>query len=320
MTWYDRRAHLMRITVFCVAIGAFVLSDGCGKSGSSSDGKAPSIARLDIGELPVLGDPLPPLDEGRLEISPPRDWVVSPRSSRYIVRFQAAEGNPYPTVIVTAEDCQQFKNVDAGNVDAFAKFVASELASAGAKTTVKTGQIGQLVGVMYTRRARVKDALGGIVDRVFFDTVVAGRRYQFELRSPPETVGLAEPYFLAIVRGAKVSGVSELEETLASEEAAAKPDTKESAARAPAEKPEKGTAAAQKEEKSAQQAKSAEPKREKPATPEKSIPGKTPEQTAAQETKPATPAKPEQPQPDVSQEKKGKSAEDLLKEVDKLLQ
>ncbi|MBC7351089.1 MAG: hypothetical protein H5U08_01915 [Thermogutta sp.] len=310
--------RLMQVAVFCVAIGALVLSGGCGKSRSGGDNETPSVARLDVGELPGLGDPLPPLDEGRLEISPPRDWVVSPRSSRYIVRFQAAEGSPYPTVIVTAQDCQQFKNIDAGNVGAFAKFVASELASAGVKTTVKTGQIGQLVGVMYTRRARVKDALGGIVDRVFFDTVVAGRRYQFELRSPPENVGLAEPYFLAIVRGAKISGVGELEETLAAEETGAKSERKNgpSPASGTAQQPKKEAVAAQKGEKPVEQAKTTEQKPEKPVIPEKSAPA----QTAAQQTKPASPAKPEPSQPEDSGKKKGKSAEDLLKEVDKLLQ
>ncbi|GIX01742.1 MAG: hypothetical protein KatS3mg112_0679 [Thermogutta sp.] len=251
MGWHCFNLRLMQTAVFSVAIGALILSGGCGKSRSGGDSETPSVARLDVGELPGLGDPLPPLDEGRLEISPPRDWVVSPRSSRYIVRFQAAEGSPYPTVIVTAQDCQQFRNIDAANVGAFAKFVASELASAGVKTTVKTGQIGQLVGVIYTRRARVKDALGGIVDRMFFDTVVAGRRYQFELRSPPENVGLAEPYFLAIVRGTKISGVGELEETLVAEETGSKSDSKNapSPASGTAEKPKKEAVAAQKGEK-----------------------------------------------------------------------
>jgi len=318
MGWHCFNLRLMQTAVFSVAIGALILSGGCGKSRSGGGSETPSVARLDVGELPGLGDPLPPLDEGRLEISPPRDWVVSPRSSRYIVRFQAAEGSPYPTVIVTAQDCQQFKNIDAANVDAFAKFVASELASAGVKTTVKTGQIGQLVGVIYTRRARVKDALGGIVDRMFFDTVVAGRRYQFELRSPPENVGLAEPYFLAIVRGAKISGVGELEETLVAEETGSKSDSKNapSPASGTAEKPKKEAVAAQKGEKPVEQAKTAEQKPETPVTPEKS----NPPQTAAQQPKPASPAKSEPSQPEDSGKKKGKSAEDLLKEVDKLLQ
>jgi hypothetical protein len=322
MALHNSNLRRVRIGVSFVVIGALVLSEGCGKSGAPSDGGSPSVARLDAGELPSLGDPLPPLDEGRLEISPPRDWVVSPRSNRYIVRFQAGEGNPYPTVIVTAQDCPQFKNIDAGNVGAFAKFVASELASAGVKTTVKTGQIGQLIGVMYTRRAKVKDALGGIVDRVFFDTVVAGRRYQFELRSPPETVGLAEPYLLAIVRGTKITGVGELEEPLASEENASKPEAKTApapASKAP-QKPEKETAASQKPEKPAPQAKTPEQKPEQPATAEKSSPASRPEETTAQQTKPASPAQPEQSQSEDGGKKKGKSAEDLLKEVDKLLQ
>lgn len=315
--------------VFIMA--ALIAAQGCGRSDQDSAEQAGEVPRFDSGVLPPLGDALPPLDGGRLEISPPAEWTVSPRSNQYIVRFQADQGNPYPTVLVTARDCPQVKILTAESLPVFAKLVASELESAGVKTTVKPGRIGEHLGVMYTRRARVKDALGGIVERVFFDTVVDGRRYQFELRCPPETVGLAEPYFLAVVKGARLVGVGEIgEEELApagkppEQDVAASgkqpsPAAPEKGAR-PAERPQKPVAQAKESKKPPAQAAPA-PKEEtpKPAT------GTSPPPQAPVDQKPAAQSPPEKgspsetPQSKPEPAKKGKSAEDLLKDVDSLL-
>jgi len=323
------------ISVVYMLTGSF----GCQKPTGQSDSKGVDVPRLVSGRLPELGDYLPPLDEGRLELAPPKDWTVSPRSTRYIIRFQADSGSTYPSVLVVGTTSDRFKTVTAENLEAFAKSVAAELQSAGTNTTVKMGRIGNLIGVTYSRRAKVKDDFGGIVERLFFDTVVAGRRYQFELRCPPEMVGLAEPYFFAIVNGAKIASVAELEEeglaeggSAAAEKAkpqpqaeekppakapvtAEKPKTEAPKAEAkPAEKPAgqaaqkpapqtaESSPASKKEEKPSQQ-----PPAEKPKEPEKPAPKAEPPKEAAPETKP-------------EEKPKGKKTEDVLKDVDALLQ
>lgn len=190
-----------------LTIGAW----GCQKSQPDKGAKEKPVPELVKGNLPQLGDYLPPQDQGRLEIAPPKDWDISPRSPRYLVRFQSDPNNSYPTILVTASDCDRFKNVTPENIEDFAKFVAAELEAAGAKTAVKMGKIGDLIGVSYTKRAKIKGSFGNIVEQRFFDTVVNGRRYRFELWAAPETIGLAEPYFFATVKGTKVVGVSEEE-------------------------------------------------------------------------------------------------------------
>jgi hypothetical protein len=290
--------------------------------------------------LPELGDYLPPLDEGRLELAPPKDWAVAPRSSKYIVRFQADTNSAYPSVLVVGSTSERFKAVTAENLEAFAKAVAAELESAGTKTTVKMGRVGNLVGVTYTRRARIKGDFGGIVERLFFDTVVGGRRYQFELRCPPEMVGLAEPYFFAIVNGAKVASVTELEDELPREESVVAGKKEEKPQQQAEEKPgQKVTATSEKP--GTQVAETKPASSEKPTGQVSQEPGKASpkadqkaaakqeaaSQTAKEETKEPEKTAPKaeaalQPSQEGKPEEKPKSkkTEDLLKDVDALLQ
>ncbi len=315
------------------------VTTGCQKSATQGGSKGPDVPRLVSGRLPELGDYLPPLDEGRLEVAPPKEWIVSPRSEKYIVRFQADSGSAYPTVLVMGSNSERFKTVTPENLEAFAKSVAAELESAGTKTTVKMGRIGDLIGVTYTRRAKVKDNFGGIVERLFFDTVVAGRRYQFELRCPPEMVGLAEPYFYAVVSGAKVHAVGELEseeELESGEVTETPPKAEEQPAGQAQQKP------AEKEPPAAEQPKVEAPKPEaKPAqkpTSQKTLPpekekgqAKPAEQAPAEKPKeeakkPEEPPAESQSAKEASQESKpeekpkGKETGDLLKDLDALLQ
>lgn len=254
-----------------LAIGAW----GCQKSQPDKGAKEKPVPEMVKGNLPQLGDYLPPLDHGRLEIAPPKDWDISPRSAQYLVRFQSDPNNPYPTILVTASDCDRFKNVTPENIEDFAKFVAAELETAGARTAVKMGKIGNLIGVIYTKRAKIKGSFGNIIDRRFFDTVVNGRRYRFELQAAPETIGLAEPYFFASVAGTKVVGVSE-EEGLA---AAGTAQAGESRKKAEGEKKTAATSA-----EGTPKAEQAASSREAPKPPASEAAQKAPETAAA--TKP----------------------------------
>ncbi len=313
------------------AVQILGVTTGCQKSATQGGSKGSEVPSLVSGRLPELGDYLPPLDEGRLEVAPPKDWVVSPRSESYIVRFQADSGSTYPTVLVVGTNSERFKAVTPENLEAFAKSVAAELESAGTKTTVKIGRVGDMIGVTYTRRAKVKDNFGGIVERLFFDTVVAGRRYQFELRCPPEMVGLAEPYFYAIVSGAKVHAVGELESEevteappKAEEKPAAQGEQKSAEKQPPASEQAKSEALKPEAKPSHKPAGEKTPPPEKSqAKPAEQAPTEKPkEETKAPEKPPAEPqpAKEAAPESKPEEKPKEKKTEDLLKDVDALLQ
>jgi len=153
-------------------------------------------------ELPKLGDALPPLDEARVIVAPPEGWYLPSRSSEWIVRFSASKRTSYPTIILTAEDYEPVFNVSRESIDKFAQQLATAMEEKGDASKLAEGisplQAGQRWGATYRRRAKVKNT---IVDRVFFETVVDGRKYSFELRCLKGDAKKYRPHLLAVVAG-----------------------------------------------------------------------------------------------------------------------
>lgn len=86
---------------------------GCrGESGSSPRHRPPSPLASDevisfaTEELSEVGGYLPLLDDGRVQVAPPVDWHVSPRSKAYVVRFvfDRRQRFPLPRITVEARD------------------------------------------------------------------------------------------------------------------------------------------------------------------------------------------------------------------------
>jgi hypothetical protein len=170
-------------------------------------------------EPAALGDYLPPLDGGRIEVAPPLGWTVPPRNSKYLVRFTQSRQSSYPSLIIVAEDYDGLFNVSEQNVDTFAKQMDARWDGSGAsaKPSCRAApfSIGSFVGVTYRRRGRAPaDFKKIIVDRLFLDTVVAGRRYTIELRTRQGAVNQYRPYLLAVAKGVKFRELEVIEEEL----------------------------------------------------------------------------------------------------------
>jgi len=191
------------LCVFCF-VGFLVplLISGCGGEPKATVSEKPSTVPLQ--QLPEVSDLIGPLDEGRLKAAAPKGWVVPPRSSEYIVRFKASAQTSYPTIIITGADYDPVFDVSQDNVAGFAKQIAADFEGAEGVSKlakeISPLEIGQRWGITYGRRAKVKKL---IVDRLFFETVVSGRKYNFELRTLKGTVGKYRPYLLAVVGGVK---------------------------------------------------------------------------------------------------------------------
>jgi len=192
---------------------------GCG---TAPDDPAPPVAgkppSADTAPLPKLGDPLPLLDDGRIEIAPPEGWQVPGRSSKYLALFQQGAGSKYPAIILTGED-YDFPDVGAENADELASKLAAELSL----PSVKPASLGSFVGVTYRKRSKERDSINKIVDRLFLETVVAGRKYRLELRTWEDSSGEAEPYFQAVAQGIKFLAAQADEPPAASDPPAAEP-------------------------------------------------------------------------------------------------
>ena len=175
---------------------------GCGGEPKAPVSETPRTVSLQ--QLPEMDDLIGPLDEGRLEAAAPKGWVVPPRSSEYIVRFKASRQVTYPTIIITGEDYEPVFDVSKDNVADFANQVAADFEGAEGMgklaKEISPLEVGHRWGITYGRRAKVKNL---IVDRLFFETVVSGRKYNFELRTLKGSVSKYRPYLLAVVGGVK---------------------------------------------------------------------------------------------------------------------
>ncbi|RMF93418.1 MAG: hypothetical protein D6741_13670, partial [Planctomycetota bacterium] len=243
-----------------------VVAVGCNNgttTGDTAKSQEAAIPDSAAGPLPELGEYLPPLDDGRLETAPPADWTVPPRSNKYLVRYQGDPVAPYPSIILSVEDESEIENVDATNIGKFLEITANRLKAAGRSATVEAIRCGDHYGATYRRRATVKGS-NEVLERLFIETVVDGRRYILELRTDMGRLDIDRLALLAVFNGLRFPLHAEsFDEIDESEETAAEPEAKE--------QPAKNT-----------------PKNRKPKGSQQ---GNRPQKGTSSETEPAKPAK-----------------------------
>jgi len=197
-------------------------------------------------DLPKLGDYLPPLDKGRIELAPPEGWYVPPASSKYVVRVQKSRTSMYPSVIVTAEDYrgEGIFNVSSENVGKFAEQIAAALKKD--RSAVKRFERGNFVGVAHAKRGKVTTPVTKIIEMLRLETVVAGRKYRIELRSEDRSLQRDQPYLFAVVDGIRfpAAGSDEKPKPAPAEKAKEPPqegaDQQAQPEKTPKEEPKKG--------------------------------------------------------------------------------
>jgi hypothetical protein len=224
----------MKPVVFSrVVWGAVLLAMAAGCRQQADESSAPKRApAVNSRKLPELGDYLPPLDDGRLEVAPPKGWHVPSASSKYVVRVQKSVRDTYPSVIVTAEDYggQGVRDVAEENVRDFAAQVAEAVGKKA--SAVQPRKIGSFMGAAYAKRAKVRQPVTRILDVLYLETVVSGRKYRFELRSEEGSLDKDRPYLYAFVGGTRFLEATSPPEEEASPQPETEPekeDTKEQA-------------------------------------------------------------------------------------------
>lgn len=187
-----------------LTIGLVGCSGPEGGPASAPSGAGAKVLQVNAQRLPKLGATLSPVDEGRLEIAPPAGWHVPPRSRRWLVRFQADPGSPYPMIFVTVEDSDALFHVTRENLEEFTAGVRGELLADSDTRRLAAGLqpvvIGSFHGTLYRRWGRSD---GRVMERWMLETVANGRRYTLELRSRE---GLADeylPHLYAVASGLK---------------------------------------------------------------------------------------------------------------------
>ncbi len=179
--------------------------DGSGSPAANAP-KGPKTYKLS--DLSVgLGDYLPPLDEGRVEIAPPGDWRVGSRQKDYVVWFhQYKDARLLPQIRVTAEDAPEDapQNATAADVDAYAKWVAGSVEKdLGAKETLIEPVVPLVLGEnAFGRYVRAGKKGGGLIERQMLTTTHDGRVYTIELIVLPEELKKREVRDAGYVVGA----------------------------------------------------------------------------------------------------------------------
>jgi hypothetical protein len=173
---------------------------GCGKAQDKGSGakQSEAVAQFSAKDLPSLGQYLPPLDDGRIEVAGPAGWSPAPRKT-FIARFVRKEGESYPTIIVDAEDCRGVTNVSKDNVEKFADWVAKQANAKQATPVV----IGGFVGAAYRKRGKQPGSMSQIIDCLRLDTVVDGRKYTVELRARDGELDSAREQLYSVANGLK---------------------------------------------------------------------------------------------------------------------
>jgi len=255
---------------------------GCGKGPpASSPRKRPAAASVQ--ELPALADYLPPLDGERIEFAPPSGWDVPPASSSYIVRAQKSPRETYPTIIVTADDFEGIADVSKENVKEFAGQVAA--AAGKDKAALTPMSFGESVWVAYRKRAKVRKPVTRILDVLYLETVVGGRKYRLELRCEEGTLEKSQPYAFAVARGIKFRARSAREKPGETAKMQRAPENEPPKAKPPKDRP--STAGPPKEKEKVREAKpGARPApKEKPKQEPKAGPKAKPKGKAKEEAK-----------------------------------
>lgn len=179
-------------------------SGEAGASDSADDDSG--VKRYSVTELKVKpGDPMPPLDGGRLEIAAPVGWDWKrPSSGEHIVGFHVKGGtlNSMPRILVSVDAAATagLDDLDEATVQEFAAAVTQQLQGAKLKAPVQAMLIGDVPCARYVESARKGNAW---VARQFIKTVAGGRTYTVLLESYEDQFGTYRDAGYAVVASMK---------------------------------------------------------------------------------------------------------------------
>ncbi|MCU0879036.1 MAG: hypothetical protein MUF06_14730 [Pirellulaceae bacterium] len=185
------------LLVFLAAIGS-----GCGSGGQAGQGgkgsaSQPSTAQpggdessaagglrqRNVSELPAVGDYLPPLDGGKVEVAGPAGWTLLPRDSKYLVRFVKGQPSSLPRLMLYVEDSPnaELTDVTADNAQAWAAWLDKDLAPQSQLGVPELNLPIVLGPTVFLRHVRLASLSGTPVVIQSLQTVQNGRLYKVEL-------------------------------------------------------------------------------------------------------------------------------------------
>jgi hypothetical protein len=199
--------HIWRpavLLVFLVAVFPVVLGSGCGggepggnsakrsgntaeRSGGQPAADEPSgdsgLRQRTIDQLPAVGDYLPPLDGGKVEVAGPGGWTAMSRDSKYLVRFVKGQPSSLPRLLLYVEDSPhaELTDVTAENAEAWAARLDEQLSPQSQLGVPELNLPIRLGPTVFLRHVRLATLSGTPVVIQSLQTVQSGRLYKVEL-------------------------------------------------------------------------------------------------------------------------------------------
>ena len=165
-------------------LGGMFLAAGCSGGGSADKSGAAASGGAKPSDVLAekLGDYMPPLDQGRLEIAAPKGWNWANPGGGVLVAFkpQDAEVNALPRVLLTVEDSPflELDDVTSANVEELVSLVADSLGEAKPQEPVRAVTAAGQPFAQYTLLAKRRSQ---IVVQQILKTIVGGRAYTLQL-------------------------------------------------------------------------------------------------------------------------------------------
>src|SRR5262245_57529167 len=94
------RLALAACLLFCAVAGCGPSQNG---KAASNGGEDEGLKKVSPSKLPKMGDYLPPLDDGKIEIAPTDGWKVMSREAKYVARFFKDDQLGMPRILVTVD-------------------------------------------------------------------------------------------------------------------------------------------------------------------------------------------------------------------------
>lgn len=207
--------------------GAGTTGGGAGKGGADAGGKGSAD---DLASK--IGDYMPPLDGGKLEIAAPKGWDWANPGGGVLVAFKPkeAEINSLPRVLLSVADSDVagIDNVTAENVEAFVRQVSDSLEDPKPKEPVRAVTFGKHHFARYLTFGKRRNQ---VVVMQSLKTISGGRVYTLRLEAYQHQFDKYKNVLSVIALSMKFAGEGPAEKPA--------PEAKEPPAAEPGEKPPK---------------------------------------------------------------------------------
>lgn len=203
------KGYRQRALLILVVFSNLLWLAGCGPGKSTPDRSAatgngaPNVtesANLDL----LIGDYMPPLDGGTLELAPPKNWSFSRAGSDYLVAFHPADStvNDLPRILISVQPSPYdgVEELQATGAQQLLQSIQGTLASDQLKSPVAIVTLGGRTWIEYVGLAKNR---GTLVARQVLQTVFDGRLYQVRLEVPDRDFDTQRAAGLAVAASAK---------------------------------------------------------------------------------------------------------------------